>query len=747
MATFSAATCLTYTGTTPLSGTLNIYSNLDYGTPVMSNVALSDITGGNCPYYIEVGIGTTSIRIVDIGTRCEVDIPVVSNDLCVSCNLDFDIPLSGTVGVLSVGNLTGSCENPVSDYLFRWYGPNDLTTSAFTSGPSYSSYPHQFNHPLTGTSQPPVLAGTYKPILEKIVVSGYTFIPTVQNGSIYANLDCFGTVTVSPYTCDNGVGYSLASGVNGVQPGSYEHRLQYQTDYQSVAQPLSATFVLSSTTNYFPFAFKGESVPDTLKITYFGVNYPQPYILEYITVGSDLSASNLNLNVMPKSADTSTYHRRVLCFTGFTNKQDGDLLTITVEPFSGNTNWDLYFSCLETFNCEPLFNQFKNSSYMISGSTISAGTATDGLATSVLLTLSGATFRTNVPGSVGYSDFCKYTNVGNLGEYLITDANGFRSRTFSDMFFPGTYVRSCTPAIYPSDPAPASGYTCTQTLGNYIRFRKYRILGIGQIDIEFEDINDLNVYYNSYLKIMQYSGTPFNSLDPDYYRYFALNIPTATRNQKCGDGFSNSQFRIHTSSVVTTGTTTTGYTMSLTMPTITNDLGAYDGYNCNLWFNGIVSQVNSYSTNASIFDYTTLNGIKYNQPFIQMLAVNSTGTPPGGGVTASTIYSEFSCVPYCLETYAYTSTTASSLLTTYSAVTCDNYNRYYGVTTGRIYPYVLQARLTNSADTNDFQIWASPINNYVYSGFPASYLSANFELAYDYSGGNVVYSSSTYIIG
>jgi hypothetical protein len=744
---FSASTCLTYTGTTPLGGFITIYSNVS-GIPLQVGVPLADITGPNCPYIIEVPDGTTSLTLVDIPTYCEVQIPVISSDFCVTCDLNFDIPLSGTVGVLSVGNLTGSCENPITDYLFTWYGPDSLSTSAFTSAPSYSSYPHQFNHPLTGTSRPPVLAGTYTPILEKIVISGYTFTPTVQNGTIVANLDCFGSVTVSPYTCDNGAGYTLAAGINGVQPASYEHRLQYITNYESEAQPLNATFVLSSTTNYFPFAFKGESVPDTLKITYSGANYPEPYILEYITVGSDLASSNYGLNVMPKSADTANYHRRVLCFTGFTNKQAGDLLTITVEPFSGNTNWDLYFSCLETFTCEPLFNQFENSSYMISGSTISAGTATDGLATTVSLTLSGATFRTNIAGSVGYSDFCKYTTVGNLGEYLITDANGFRNRTFNDMFFPGTYVRSCTPQAFPSDPAPASGYTCTQTLGNLIRFRKYRIAGIGQIDMEFEDINDLNTYYNSYLgKMSLYSGTPFNSLDPDYYRYLQLLVPAATGNQKCGDGFSAAGFRIHTSSVVTTGTTGTGYTMSMTMPTITNDLGAFSGYNCNLWFNGVVINVNNASTNAAVFDYTTLNGIKYNQPFIQVWGVNATGTPPGGGVTATTLYGEFTCIPYCLETYAYTSTTASSLLTSYSAVTCDNYNRYYGISTGRIYPYNIQARLTNPLDTNDFQIWASPINNYVYSGFPSGPTAAIYELVYDYSGGNVIYSSSTYIIG
>jgi hypothetical protein len=50
-----------------------------------------------------------------------------------------------------------------------------------------------------------------------------------------------------------------------------------------------------------------------------------------------------------------------------------------------------------------------------------------------------------------------------------------------------------------------------------------------------------------------------------------------------------------------------------------------------------------------------------------------------------------------------------------------------------------EALLPNPLNNLDFEIWATPIINYVPT--PPKVL------AYRYSGGNVTYSSSTYIIG
>jgi len=113
---FSAVTCLSYTGTTPLGGVLNLYSNVDgYTTPFQTNINLSAITGNECPYYIDnVPDFTTQIRIYDIGTGCSCDIPVQSNNLCTTCDLDFNSYSANTIGRLVAGNLTGSCEVNIS---------------------------------------------------------------------------------------------------------------------------------------------------------------------------------------------------------------------------------------------------------------------------------------------------------------------------------------------------------------------------------------------------------------------------------------------------------------------------------------------------------------------------------------------------------------------------------------------------------------------------------------------------------
>jgi hypothetical protein len=57
--------------------------------------------------------------------------------------------------------------------------------------------------------------------------------------------------------------------------------------------------------------------------------------------------------------------------------------------------------------------------------------------------------------------------------------------------------------------------------------------------------------------------------------------------------------------------------------------------------------------------------------------------------------------------------------------------------------YYYQTRLINPSDVNDFEIWASPITNFSYSGAP---FTAQYDLAYRYSGGSVTFSNPTYII-
>jgi hypothetical protein len=729
---FSASTCLTYTGTTPLGGFITIYSNVS-GIPIQTGVPLADLTGPNCPYIIEVPDGTTSLTLVDIPTYCEVQIPIVSSDFCVTCDLDFDIPLSGTVGVLSVGNLTGSCENPITDYLFTWYGPDSLSTSAFTSAPSYSSYPHQFNHPLTGTTSPPVLAGTYTPILEKIVISGYTFTPTVQNGTIIANLDCFGDVTVSPYTCDNGTGGDA----------NYTHRLNYTATNVQTAQPLKATFNLSATTNYFPYQFKAESIPDNLKIKFSGSAYSTPLLIEDVSVGlfiNGASANNFNTNVLPKSADTAStaYFKKVICLTALTINP-GDYLILEVTPNTNpQTNWDFYFGCLESFDCSTCLDNYENTPYKILLSSVTGITGTCD-STNVSFTVSGCSTSALTQGDF-YDYFLIPSSITN-GAINTNNSTNLRTVTSGFMYFNNDYCDLAGFGIATTQ--------CRLTQGTgTIKTKKYVDggSGLGNIELEFTNINDFNAYYNSYKACMVLSGSS-NNLDYQYYRYFDLYISKATGTTSCGDGVGFELYRIHPTSLVTTGTTGGGsaYTMSIVMQTIPNAISwAPCDINCTaLTTNNIVNVINVSSTaTTNNFTGTTTVGARYESPFTRVLAL----TYGSRTLNNLSIRGTIQFIDYQNRTYVYSGSSPSSIVPSLSAKTCNNFNDtpqtlvnppYSAV----IYGYAYRATLTNPLDPNDFQIWASPINNYTYSGYPGT---IQYELIYDYSGGTTTVINPSY---
>lgn len=77
---FSASTCLSHIGLTPLGPTINVYSDYNsYGT-LITTVPTSDITGGNCPYVFEVPDGTTNVKLYDPTSECFCIIPVYDCD-------------------------------------------------------------------------------------------------------------------------------------------------------------------------------------------------------------------------------------------------------------------------------------------------------------------------------------------------------------------------------------------------------------------------------------------------------------------------------------------------------------------------------------------------------------------------------------------------------------------------------------------------------------------------------------------
>jgi len=639
--TFSAVTCLTYTGSTPLGGFINIYSDQDgYTTPFQTGVPLSGFTAPNCPYYIDnVPSGSTTIRLVDIPSYCSADFDLQSNNLCQTCDLNFDVFSSETVSRIVAGNLTGSCtEGTITDYLIHWYETGDTINPSYISGFGSVFTPYSFTHPLTTTSAIIAQEGTYKPIIQKVKVDDLIFSLTGGSGTIPADIeDCFDTtkITVNPLTCDNG------------EPETnfpYSHKFDFQGQTSGGdAPPLEATFNLSASTNYVPIFFRGESVPDRLTILYNGDEYGEPLVLEDMVVGSSLTATRYNPDIIPKSADTTQF-AKILTLTGLT-RSPNDSLTIKVTPNEGNsaTNWEFQATCLESVDQTTcaISNDPKKIVY----------------------------------SSITWTDQGCTTSKINLGIFICLD----NQDTFSKFIRPNlpttnpTYYSSYTylPSQYFSSPIRIINYyltaskrsietpnlrftssVCDTPNTNIISYSKSvnPMTGIGEIGITSNTISDINHYYSKWGDIINstlisqdqcaaagtpYSGTPFDPNDPNYYRYFYYAIPDATGNVDCGsDGTGRISTILHFSAEVTTGTTGSDYFMTITMPTIVNNY-PYSDESCVSFSGvaqGIVNIINASSTGTTNnFNFTNNKGSKYVQPIYRIRQICT-------GVTTEHVY-------------------------------------------------------------------------------------------------------------
>jgi hypothetical protein len=715
---FSAVTCLSYTGSTPLGGIINLYSDVDsFASAFTTNINLSAITGNECPYYINnVPDGTTQIRIFDIGTGCYCDLPVQDNNLCVTCDLDFNSYSASTIGRLVAGNLTGSCEANITDYRIFWYETGDTTNPVYISGFGSEFIPYSFTHPLTGSSAIFAQAGTYKPVIDKVKISGLTFSQTGGTGTIPAELECFTatTVSVDAFTCDNGDGSS--------DDPNYEHRVSFSGAAAGVTpQTLDGTFLLTATTNYFAWKFRGFAVEDRLRLTYFGSAYTVPLIIEDMVFGSNPPDSDFSLNKLPKSATTTNQNffvKKVTCLTGITQTTN-DYIRLEVIPNSANTqtNWDFYFTCLNSFDQNTCI--VDNQPYKILASTINSATGTCN-SNVISFTLSGC--------AINSDDFSKYFITEDLGQNILRTANYgfFATYQLSGALIPRQVNLNVGSINFNLTTPKQVPLVCSTPSVNTITYSKY-VSGstTGILDIEFSNISDFNVYYNSYNSVLTgsssligvcststgaWSGTPTDPTDIRYYRYYRLGIPSNTGSTNCGDGTTTKDFYIHPSTVVTTGMSGPNYTMSITMPTIVNGL-TYDPL-CDI--SGfvdanIVNRINNSATGTSSnFTGTTLTSSKYTDPFYEV-GIGCSGLT---NVSAATITGNMSIPKYFNETIIYTGTTPT-IVNSLSASTFDfSYPRFsetpvfnnlnnYGKFVYR-YPVILN----NPSDFRDFEIYA-----------------------------------------
>lgn len=711
---------LSSTGLTPTSTDFSIYANNNnYVYPIANNITNHQLTATTTPFNILVDSTATRMMVLDKNNGKKTYADITTNNLCDTCNLGFDYYPTATVGRLYAGNLTGSCQSSFGDYRINWYGPNSSTNIAYASG-SGSSFNYNFTHPLTGPTGLFALAGTYFPVIDKVKIGGVAFSQSgdtlYSNDPVPALLTCFESVTVQvdAFKCDNGDSSNLPQ---------YEHRVKFTAvGNGDLPRPLNSTFLLSAGTKYFPWKFQGETIPDKLKLTYYGSAYNYtPIVLEYWEVGSAISSNDFNITTFPKSASTSGYFGKITSLTGFTiNANDTIIMDVIPNQNNPATNWDFYFGCEDSIDCSyvPTTQRLK-----ISGSTITAETPYAGCYVYISFKYSGLTY--NELHNIPLKDY-----AGNYYVNYVPDNNGIGSVRSTEMFHTQNYCD----ANYRNQFTIA----CASSGAYVIKYEKSSgLFKITSNDLSY--IESVHNHYNSYVKpyVSSYSA---DSTNMAYYRDFQIVYPNSTGSSVCGDGTGTKYLTLHQSSIVSTGQTGLDYYIQYTMPTISYgiSLGACDLY-CNGNYSTVVSEVNNYATGVTHnYTGTTNTASRYTNPHRYIFYVTSGSTSRTDDyetLSRELTYTSLKTVP--------ASGSSNTIIPYLSATTCQSFiNDWTEGSNG--YGYVdgnYKMELTNPLDIKDFKIYVNTTVETLHTTSPVNYL-----MIYNISGGTVHYSDPNYII-
>jgi len=726
---FSAQTCITNTGTTQLGPTLYFYSNTSGFQNSFGSDSTINLTGNNCPYTMEnIPDGTTVIRIIDPITNCCVDINLQSNDLCNVYNLDFDIYETQTVSQIVAGNLIGDNVD-ITDYIINWYGPGSGSTElAFTSGygTAFTDIGWDLTHPLTGSSSPIIEAGIYTPVIDRVVIDGNTFSLTGAPDTYIANLDCFTSaeVTVDAIKCDNG----------NLPPGSiYSHLFQFNN--VSVGNPplgLSASFELSSTTNYIAWQFKGYSIDDTLKMTFYGSQYNYvPLVIENVKIGAGSFNTNVLVGTNPKVVNYGSFVRKVTCLTAFTINE-GDYITINITPnnINDNTIWDLNLKCLESFNCTTCYDQYEN--YLAKIITATTNVYLESCnRSSCYFNVSGCTAAT-----FNQSDTAKYfagdnQTSPNTWRYYITNSGGAQlafnkiSCGLDTDYF--QYAVCSTPTT--------NTYSFEKTLTDS---------GEGFISFTFNSLSDFQHYYNSYSYIMSVINPSNDNTTVGYYKSFMLRVPNNSNpNLQCGDTTPLLEYRIHHTSQVTTGQTGPSgpYTLTMTMPTIIKNINYTNcELNCNSLLTQFVNNVNlSSQSSQNNYQVVTNTGSRYTFPFSNIEKFTYSNSPK-----LSESRNEFLRNFWIFQNETYVYSGNNILISSLTGRTCEPKENITNagsiIGTGyKQYAFLHTTQLTDPNNLLSFVVLAPTISNHVID-------TNNMVTAMTITNGVVTYANPDYCI-
>lgn len=750
--TFSASTCINSSVTSP--GPFNIYLDSDYTSTPFSSATLNELT--NCPYIIIVPTGTTSLGFKDTILNYCFEITIQDNNVCDSCNLGLSNYSAATTSRLYCGFLTGSCQN-ITDYVIYWYGPNDTTTLSKRTGlGSVFSGEYDISHPFLGTSSIPLPEGVYTPVIQKVIVSGLTFSNTGGTNSILFDGNCLPTTNIQPLTCLNRTNTRPEYWLSG-----YNHNLKFSSSNQGTPQPVSSTYVISASTKFIAWRFQGKSVPDTFKLSFSGSNYGGNILgLENYVIGTNNVIDSYTPSLISKSAATQSYFTKITCLTGLT-VNNGDKIIIEVIPAESNTDWDLFMTCLDSYNCNSCLY---TNPYKIIGSTITG--ITGNCQTYVNFSVSACSLNT-----LYNEDYFKYYDVPTSAGYvryqfIERSLSPYNNSTWTNIYStnPNNQLPyNSKPLFYYNSKVCTNSYTYTpgfisicQTDTNDITYNKTNLTdgsNRGVFGVTGSS-TVISTYYNSWVNAINYSnglGYSTDNTNIGYYRFFYMQFPSKPHPNNCGDVSSKTPIKIHPSSTVLTGTTSTGnYFFNITANTITS---AYTISNCDIDCPVIINDVmnlnlTSTATTTYYNQYFSANtsfgwyGIYYSNPFETLWYATATTST----VSAQTISLYAQTNEWSTNTYPY-SGTSPSIIPSLSGTVCNYKNlgtkvSYGGSSYNLSYLCYYTILFPNSADTRNFEIWSAPIVNY-----SANTNFNNAILAYRYSGGNVTYSSSTYIIG
>ncbi len=636
----------------------SIYSNLDLNSPLVQNIpytSLFESPLGNCPFNLtNIPEGTTYLIVVD---QCNTDINVSSIfapeninagsitinccyaiinlnptplSICDECNLSFDTFSTSTVGRIIAGTLSSTC-GVITDYTIGWYR-NGSTTPTFISGIG-TTLSWNYPHPMVGDASPMVLDGSWVGIIHDIIINGVTYssLAGVLGGNPLPFTSCFDTMVVAPFSC-----------TNGQNPPPYSHQISFTAQGNNATPPpISATYALSSSTNYFAYKFTGYQLPDILSMKFISGNpngtndpslYSQPIWLENISVGSSNIGQSSLLYLNPPASGTTgtngcildnTYPKihngsdvkRVFTLTNLSRSLN-DKLEITVAPSTTNpnTSWNLQMQCLDTFGCDDCLEPFpkvKLSKLKITYNCCGVVSITQPLTSSACT-----------------SSMDKWT-YGFGWNTINTISPPYEWNVYNNSFPTQNYSQCFTPfaEFFPNNTTNCSVPTPNSTIKYHKSTRVVSGQTQGVISMSFNNVTDYN-YYKTRIEAGSWTNATLNTsnsydiLNPfdldntnvNYYTYYKINLPTST--EACGDGSPFYEFRFHKSGYplieyVDNPTPGDDYTITIPMPAITNGITAS---NCNSIQGSIQTQVNSINQDA-LSQYTSLSPLNVTNTF------------------------------------------------------------------------------------------------------------------------------------